>query len=220
MKKYTLTLCLFIITISLSAQSFEGYVIYKMEMNNPFPGAISEEQFQEMLKQQFGEKGFGIQKIYYKGNRYFTELDAGTQTGFQLYDPAEKLLYSWQAESDTAVTVITTKYIDKVKEVSDSDEEAKILDIDCKAKLMKTSFGEMKIWYNNDFLKMEPNLYEDHVYGNFSVMLEVAGSLPLKIEMTGMAPVVLTIMEYKAEPVSDDLFKLPDFKVVIANPVN
>jgi hypothetical protein len=205
----------------LSAQNFEGWISYKMEMPNPFPEQISEEQFQQILKEQFGERGFAVSKIYYKGKNYMSELDMGKETGFQLYVPESKLLYSWQAESDTVTTVDTQRKMDGLKEVTLTDETETILGIECKMAIVKSNLGETKVWYNEDYLKMDAALYEGHVYGDWEAILEIANCIPLKIETKGLGVTfTLTATEYKAESVEGAKFILPEFKTVLANPMN
>ena len=172
------------------------------------------------MKEQFGEKGYGVQKIYYKGNRYFTEYSLGNEEGYQLYHPEDGLLYAWQAGSDSATTVNSKKYMDAAQGVSDADDTATILGIECKTMVVKGTFGESKYWYNSDYFKMDASLYEGHVYGNWEAVLNKIGSLPIKIEMKGMAPAVLTMMDYKEEAVPDSKFELPNFKTITANPMN
>lgn len=212
---------LFFCSTYLSAQDFEGWISYKMEMPNPFPEQISEEQFQQILKEQFGERGYAVSKIYYKDQNYMSELDMGKETGFQLYVPESKLLYSWQAESDTVTTVDTQRKMDALKEVTLTDETETILGIDCKMAIVKSNLGETKVWYNKDHLKMDAALYRGHVYGDWEAILEIANCIPLKIETKSLGGTfILTAMEYNAENVEAAKFTLPSFKTVLANPMN
>lgn len=100
MTKYftqTLLLALFLCISSISfAQHFEGWVMYKTVAINPNPEVVSEADWNAMLKEQFGEKGYMQSKYYYKGNNYMAEIEAGEMKGFQTYNPKDGLLYSWQ----------------------------------------------------------------------------------------------------------------------------
>jgi hypothetical protein len=219
--KSVFTILLILFCALSFAQNFEGSITYKMEMLNPNSALIPDSSFQEIIKQQFGERGYMIQTYYYKGKNYISELDAGMQSGFQCYNPKDKLLYSWQVNNDTAITVDSRKYMDEVIEIMSSNETETILNIPCKVLILKSKMGSMKVWYNSEHFKTDPKLYKGHKYGHWEAMLNEIKCLPIKVEQTGfMTHVVQTATEYKETVVAEDKFKLPKFKVVITNPVN
>lgn len=202
-------------------QSFEGSITYKLEVLNPNPKMIADSSWKEMLVSQFGERGYMIQKYFYKKDKYISEIDAGMQNGYQAYNPKTKLLYSWQANSDTVVTINTKDYMDNLLEISDYDVLDTILGIPCKAIVIKSAFGEMKLWYNSDYFKMDPSLYKGHKYGHWDQILTKIGCLPLKMEQKGfMSNIVQTVMEFEEAPIDDAKFAIPKFKKTIKNPVN
>lgn len=215
-----ITFCLLFFISVTQAQNFEGYVTYKIEMKNPYPDKITDEQFKEMLKGQFGEQGYGTQTTYYKGNQYATAMTMGSESGFQTYNPEDGLLYAWQEGTKDAVTVNSKKYMDQVQSVTETNETATIMGIACKQIVIKSAFGETKVWYNSDYFKMDAALYKGHVYGHWEAILTKTGCLPVKIEMGGMAPAILTLMDHKEETVPDSKFTLPEFDTVTANPMN
>ncbi|RZK12247.1 MAG: hypothetical protein EOO46_03850 [Flavobacterium sp.] len=211
-----------ILTCSLSfGQNFEGWIHYKLEALNPNPEMIPDSTWQQGIRQQFGEKGYIVQKYFYKKDRYLSQMEIGTQKGFQAFNPKDKLLYSWEMNSDTAVTIDSRIYIDTFKEIIESDKTATILGIPCKSIIVKSTMGEMTLWYNSDYFKMDATLFKGHKYGHWYEILKKIGCLPLKMEQKGfMSHTVQTIMEYKAEPLDDTLFAIPKFKELIKNPVN
>lgn len=210
-----------LISITTRAQSFEGSITYKVEAHNPMPDMLTEEQWQELIKEQFGERGYMIQKYYYKQDKYLSAIDAGAQHGFQAYNPNDKLLYSWQANSDTATTVDSRKYLDEFVSITANDTVATIMNIPCQSITVKSKMGSMTVYYNSDYLKMDTDLYKGHVYGHWEQILKHTGCLPLKIESNGfMSKIVQTATEFKQESISDDRFAIPKFKTVIANPAN
>ncbi len=202
-------------------QNFEGSITYKLETQNPNPEMISEEDFQKMLKETFGERGYIVQNYFYKGSNYISEMDVGKEVGFMAYNSEDGLLYSWQKDAETAVTLDSKKFMDEFVEILESEETETILDILCSSIIVKSKFGEMKIWYNKDQFKMDPKLYEEHKYGHWNEILKRIECLPLKIEQKGlMGQLTQTAIEFKAEAVEDSKFAIPKFKEVTANPMN
>lgn len=216
-----LAAALSLISITTYAQNFEGTITYKVEAYNPMPDMVTEEQWQELIKEQFGQRGYMIQKYSYKQDKYLSSIDAGMHHGFQAYNPKDKLLYSWQANSDTATTVNSKKYLDEFVSITPKDTVATIMNISCQAIIVKSKMGSMTVYYNSDYLKMDANLYKGHLYGHWEQILKHTGCLPLKVETQGfMTKIVQTATEFKQESISDDRFTIPKFKTVIANPVN
>jgi hypothetical protein len=226
MKKQTFVKSLLItLLVATSATSFgqifEGWITYKMEMGSPNTAMFPDSVWQQMLEEQLGERGYGLQKCYYKKDKYRTEIDAGKDQGIQIFNPKNHLLYSWELDGDTATTIDTRKYVDKFKEFLASDLTDTIMGIPCKSIILKSSMGKMTVWYNSDYLKIAPATYKNHEYGHWAKILEKTGCLPLKIEQNVfMIKMTQTAIEYKETPLNDKLFELPKFKKVLANPIN
>jgi hypothetical protein len=199
-------------------QTFEGYITYKMEVLNPNPEIIPDVAWQKGIKEQLGESGYMLQKYFYKKDKYISEIQAGNENGYQLYNVADKLLYSWQLNSETAMTVDSRVFADDFKEIIENEKSETIMGIVCKSIIVKSKMGEMTIWYNKDYLKIDSHLFEEHKYGHWNYILNKIGCLPLKMEQKGlMSHIVQTAINYKDEVVDDKKFLLPKFKEVIAN---
>ncbi len=224
MRKITGFILCFILVGSTSlliGQSFEGSITYKLTAQNPNPEMISDEMWQESIKSQFGERGYMLQKYYYKNDKYISEIEAGGQLGYQAYNPTDGLLYSWAKDSKEAVTVDSKKYLDELDEIIQQEETKEILGITCKSLLIKSSFGSLTIWYNPDYLKMDPSLYKGHKYGHFIQILEEIGCLPLMmVQESAMANFTIEAIEYKEETVNAAKFTIPEFESITANPIN
>jgi hypothetical protein len=202
-------------------QTFEGWLTYKMEALNPNPKMIPDSTWQKGIKEQFGERGHIVQKYYYKKDKYISEIDAGKQTGFQAYNVKDKLLYSWQINSDTAITVDSRKSMDELVEIIDNEAVDTILGIPCKSITVKSKMGQMTLWYNSNYFKMDASMYKGHKYGHWGQILKKTACLPLRMEQKGfMAYIVQTAIDYKEEPISDNQFIIPKFKTIIENPIN
>lgn len=215
------TFALLLINLSLFGQSFEGSISYKVVALNPNPEMITDSMWQEGLKEQFGEKGYMLQKTFYKAGNYMSEIAAGEENGFQTYNPENGLIYSWQSGAEVAVTVDSKKSMDEFVEVISSDETETILGIICNSVTLKSKLGEMTLWYNKDHLKMDPSFYKDHLYGHLKQTVNEIECIPLKIVQKGfMGHISMTAMEFEKLEVSDDKFKIPEFKETSASPMN
>ncbi|WP_124980489.1 hypothetical protein [Nonlabens xiamenensis] len=192
-----------------------------MEVLNPNPEMIPDSTWEEGIKSQFGEKGYMVQKYFYKRGNYIAEIEAGESKGFQAYNSEDGLLYSWQDKSDTAITLNSKKYLDELIEIIDSEETDTILGIPCRSVIVKSKMGKMTLFYNSDYLKMDSKFYEGHKYGHWEQILKKIGGLPLKMEQKGlMTHVVQTAIEFEEISIDDKKFEIPTFKEVIENPMN
>ncbi|PWL32073.1 MAG: hypothetical protein DCO95_02515 [Roseivirga sp. XM-24bin3] len=204
-----------------NAQTFQGTIDYKIEMMNPNPEIISDSLWQASLKESLGERGYIIQKYFYSGENYASEISAGKENGFQVFNPKDKLIYSWQADSDTATTLDSRKSFDSFIEMAENEDTEDIMGIQCKSITIKTKFGTTQIWYNNDYLKVDPKSYQGHIYGQYSYITERIKCHPLKTEMTGIGGhIISTVIDFEAVEIDSEKFKIPDFKFTIPNPIN
>lgn len=226
MNKQSITQLLFFFSLTFivsitNAQSFEGWITYKMEAENPMPTLIPDSTWQRSIKEQFGERGYIIQKYYYKNDNYISEIDAGKETGYQAYNIKDKLIYSWQINSDTALTIDSRKNKDELIGIIESSAVDTILGISCKSILVKSKMGEMTLWYNSDYFKMDATLFKGHQYGHWQQILDKIKCLPLKMEQKGyLTQIVQIATDYKEEPIKDSQFEIPKFKSIIENPYN
>ncbi|WP_420387074.1 hypothetical protein [Roseivirga sp.] len=203
------------------AQNFQGTVQYKIEMMNPNPQMISDSLWQATLKQTLGERGYMVQKYYYHGENYASDIIAGGQSGYQVFNPKDKLIYSWQIGSDTVTTINSRKSIDSFIEFIENNDTEVILGIPCKSLTVKTKFGTTQIWYNSNYLKVDPKSYEGHIYGQYSYITERIKCHPLKTEMKSFAGhIISTVVALEEGEVDPEKFNIPEFKVVMANPIN
>lgn len=202
-------------------QTFEGWITYKAEILNPNPKIIPDSAWQKGIKETLGEKGYMLQKYYYKQDRYVSEIETGREKGYQAFSPKDKLLYAWKPNSDTAITVTSKKSMDEFVDFIESKETETIMGIPCRSLIVKSKMGQMKIWYNSSYFKMNADLYKGHAYGHWEQILKRTGCLPLKIEQKSlMAHMIQTAIEYKETTIDDKQFEIPKFKTVIANPIN
>jgi len=216
--------CIILIFISLqplNAQEFEGWIKYKTEAKNPHPEKVSNAAWMQGIKKQFGEKGYILQKYFYKEGNYLSEIETDDQKGYQLFSESDKYIYSWQEGSSNASKVNSKKYGDKIVDVVYREEIEEIIGIPCKSIYLKTKEGGMTLWYNDEYFKMDHKLFKGHDYGLWNKILKNINCLPLKIETKGMMiHLVQTAISYKEETLDCEIFKIPTFENVIENPSN
>jgi hypothetical protein len=202
-------------TVNCFGQYFEGTITYKLEALNPNPQMIPDSTWREGIKQRFGDTGHMIQKYFYKEGKYISEITAGTEQGYQAFNPKDGILYSWQQGSDTAVTIDAKQHLDALVNITDGEKTEVVLGIPCKTIVLESKAGQMTIWYNSEHFKMDPTLFRGHKYGHWEQILRKTRCLPLKIEQKGfMTHIVQTAISFEETLLDDELFDIPKFKIL------
>lgn len=93
MKKSFITFCFLLICCALSAQSFEGTIVYRNIFKSKVP-SVTDQQFTDMLG--------SVQTYHIKGGDYRSDLN-GTLMQWQLYVNADNKLYNKMANSEAAL---------------------------------------------------------------------------------------------------------------------
>lgn len=221
MNRYLFSIIFSFSLIVAKTQTFEGWILFHMEMQNPNPEFVSDSLWQATLMEQTGGLGYLPQKYFYKGENYISEIQYNTTLGYQAYNPDDGLLYSWKDQSDTAITVDSKKFIDEFISFEMIDEPETILGIPCQAAILKSKMGESKIWFNKDYFKLDPTTFQEHVYGHWNAIVREIQCLPLKYETHSfMVHTVQTAQKYEEVRVDVSKFEIPEFKTIIENPMN
>ncbi len=122
---------------------------------------LSQDEWDEGLKEVVGDQGFIRQKNHYKANQFAAEINTGLEMGMDVYNPVDSLHYAWQLNSKEALSKDhQAESMIKVTEIIDLDTTAIINNISCKAINIKLTFGEALVWYNSDVLKMNSDFYK------------------------------------------------------------
>lgn len=205
-----------IFSANFYGQNFEGSITYKMELINPNPEIIPQKTWDMQMKSILGDKGYMVQKYFYKKNNYISEIITAKEEGYLLYNPKNKLLYAWQKGTNQAVVSKSTDNADEIIKIERLKGKETILNIECNIALITSKAGTMKIWYNNEYFKMSQSLYSGHKYGHWETILREFGCIPLKIEQKGyMSHGIQTVISFKKEKIDNSKFKLPNFEKII-----
>lgn len=211
-----IVLFLFIICINFSfGQSFEGQITYKTTVENPNPELVSDSIFKEkILKPVFGERGYMLQKYFYKGNRFMSEISTGLEDGFEVYDPEQNKTYAWKTGSKEVVVRKTDKHseMDAFVEFINTKEIDTILNIPCKKVLLKSKMGTTELWFNEDYLKVNYEDYSDYKLEHKNIIFQTYGCLPFRAKTLNFT---IEIVEFNEESVSEDQFVIPEFDTII-----
>lgn len=196
---------------SCTSKSFEGQVTYKHTIE---AGDIdkygSNESIESFKKKLFGEDGYRIEKVYYKGNRFISEFSQDSLNYKKLYKPENKKLYVWEESSGVYVDQKTNflSFPDEFVEFVSSEETKTIHNIQCRKMLLKTKTGETEIWYNENYLKINPEDYSAYKLDYLNLIYQKTGCLPFKITT---ADYTIEVVDFKSMKVSDEKFELPEF---------
>ena len=214
-------LVLFALTFNVFSQTFEGSITYKLETLNPNPDMIPDSIWNEKMKELFGEDGFSVQKYFYKENYYMSEFESNGQMSNQIFDPSNHLLYNFEQGSSAAMTIDTRKFIDQFENIIELEETIEVLGIECRGIVVNSSMSKMTLWFNSDYLKMDPSYYQEHIYGHWKYIIDHTSCLPLMVETKGMMThVIQTAMDFEEVDIPESRFDIPKFSEVTASPVN
>ena len=195
--------------------TFEGYVIYKNEIQNPNPKIMSDSIYKEKLKLAFGGKTYLLQKYFYKGSNYKSEMTMGNIITQQLYSPSDFKLYTWMSNKDDATYLSTKESEDTIKEIKKIEGEEEILGIKCKKLSIVGTKSTVTYWYNSKYYMLRYEDYKTHQYGFWNEYLKQTGAMPLKFEYkTTNAHIITTATEVKNIKLKDSEFTLPKFKSI------
>jgi len=98
---------------------------------------------------------------------------------------------------DTFIEFIDTKEIDT------------ILGIPCKKIFIKSKMGTGELWYNSNYLKVNPEDYSEFKLDHKNLILKTYGCLPFRLRIGKLNTEVI---DFKSEEVAIEKFNLPDFE--------
>jgi hypothetical protein len=217
MKKILFNVFCFVVVFGsvVSAQSFEGVIVYQTKLYNPDTQNISDSVWNSSILEELGLDGSMKQTYYYKKSNYLIEIETKKTSGYQLFVPRRSMIYSWERNSDTAVAVNAAKSIDIVREVKELEGTETIAGVLCRKLLITTNFGEIIVWYNPDYLVTDPFLFREHHYNQWETILSHTRAIPFRIEQkNGMLHAVQTLVSFESKAINDSKFNLPEFTYI------
>lgn len=195
-----ITLLFFLTILFEGGLFFEGKITYQNTYKSKIPNATSE-QFTAMMG--------STQEYFIEGGKY-KSVTNGSLSQWQLYVPSENRLYTKMSTSDTLLWTDGNSNPDEAVKYEIQKSAVEILGYKCDALVVQTKTGTITYYYNKK-IKIDPELYKNHQYGNWAFLTGKSKSLPLKIEMeTPQFTLVSEAVEIKEIELDSEFFDLPD----------
>ena len=208
MRIFSFLLMMGFTSLSLSAQNFEGEIVYQNVYQSKIAG-LSDEKFTTLM---------GTEQDYFiKGANYKSVMN-GTLAQWQLYVPGENKLYTKMSNSDSAFWDDAAINPDSVISFSLNKAAVKILGYTCDELILNCKSGTQK-YYFNTALGIDPAKYVKHKYGNWYDYVLNSKSVPLKMEIDNAQFVMVSVaVEIKPSTLDNSIFQLPPGIQTFKNP--
>ena len=199
MKIAPLFVILFIFTVTVCAQHFEGKIIYQNKYKSKI-AAVSDEQLTGMMGSR--------QEYFIKGGNYKSVTD-GTYLQWQIYVNRDNRLYNKFSNSDSILSNDGATAGEPVMEVLQRKDVTEILGYKCDELILKRK-NQTSTYYFNQSMSVDATLYSKHLFGGWHEYLKLARALPLKgIIDTPQFTLTTTAIEVIPLKIEDKEFILP-----------
>jgi hypothetical protein len=199
MKKIILTLSLAVTCLIVSAQSFEGKIVYSNTIKSKIPN-VSDTQFTTMMG--------NIQSYYLKRGNYKSEMN-GSLMQWQLYINADNKLYSKMSNSEA---VLWNDGGVNTDEVISSELHKAVIDIlgyKCDELVLTCKSGVQKYYFSSK-MPVDSKLFVNHQFGNWYTVLSKTNAIPLKMTVDNAQFYIESIAtEIKQDKLDATMFTLP-----------
>lgn len=197
--KLTILILLIAIATPLFAQDFEGKVIYSNIYTSKVPN-IPNEQFNAMMG--------STQEYIIKEGNYKSTMN-GTFVQWQLYIHKDNKLYNKIATTTSILWNDATISTDEVLKAEVNKNVIEVLGRRCDELILTCKSGVQKYYYSTD-LKVNPNLFENHKFGNWNEIMARTNALPLRIVMeTQQFGLECNAVDIQPMKLDNKLFELP-----------
>jgi hypothetical protein len=220
MKQFITTLFIFTSGL-LFGQSFEGTVVYKTD----FAFHLSEQMMkmgvtEKMMKEKMNESGTLTDsvKTSYKQGDYITYTNFTPQS-WSIYKQKTNKIYSFQDGDASDICTVTDVSSDLEFQltgikptVTKLDTIAEVNGIKCEIVRITWKTGTYDYYYNSSMLRMNPALFENHLYDGWAGFLKISNALPVKIVKStkGISTVTFTLMRFSTETIEPKLLEIPE----------
>lgn len=185
-------------SVVISAQNFEGLIIYKNEYKTKNANNNS-------LNVAMGTK----QEYYIKGNNYCS-LFNGSYMKKQIYKGIHNKLYNITNNEDVIYYNDCQANTDSVLAHQIILNKDTILGIPCNLLILRCKSSVTFYYFNSNYLKIEADIFKEHHFGNWYFALSLTHSIPLKtIYKNNMFEMTSTIEKFENILLEDVLFALP-----------
>jgi len=215
MYRLLILLTLFFTTFS-SGQSFEGKLTYKVEFNIKMKG-ISEKDMIEHMKKS-GEY-YDTIVINIKNGNYEKLLNSINSKRI-VYKKDTNKIYTFDKGFEyvliaDAKNYSSTKMEFEKPKIIQNDSITTIMDKKCKSVTLDwNGLGKETYFYNQEFLKIDPEFFKSHNYEYLNEILTLTKSYPTQINksLNKMLEIKMILVNYSKENISDLVFEIPKLK--------
>ena len=203
--KTTKLLVLFtLVAFYSNGQIFEGKIMYQNSYKSKMAN-FTDQQFSSMMGT--------IQEYLIKDGNYKSQTN-GTFLQWQIYINKDNKLYNKMSNSPTILWNDGATNPDEVLKAELNKNVITILEHQCDELILTCKSGIQKYYFSSK-LKVDPKLYENHKFGNWSEYISRSNSLPLKMVIDSPQFTWECIaIEIKPMKLEDKEFQLPaDSKV-------
>ena len=213
---------LFILLVSIStlsnAQNFEGVLTYKIDIE------VSEKMKEMGMTKEIVIQTMKDSKTYfeniaytYKNDSYCIDIkDVGTKS---IYNAKDNKIYTIQKKEDIIVATDTSIDLEqtmtgKYPEIKEEKEETLIFKKPCRKISVIWGMGTYEYYYSSNFLKIDAELYKNHIYDGWYDFLKLSSALPVRIVKRQMGlTITLTLVSINEDKIHDRIFELPKMKL-------
>lgn len=191
-----------VLSASVSAQTFEGEIVYKTTYKSKVAN-LTDAQLTSMMGSSL--------EYFIKGDKYLSRTN-GTYFQWQLYVPTDNKIYNKLSTSERATQVDASEVTDEIVKIAVKKGVAEVLGhkVD---EIVITCKNSVETYLVSSRLAVDPKLFAKHRYGNWYDLLSTGKALPLKWTLDGPQFSLQTVAtQIKEGKLDDKLFKLPEEK--------
>ena len=218
MRKITSILLLLISTI-VFGQNFEGTLKYSVDIELSDKMKEMGLTKEILMKKLESDNSFSKEINYsFKNNNYLIETSNGSTSSKYLGD--ENTIYTRENNDDLMVAIDASidtenQMFGTLPKIENIETDVIILGKKCHKVVVTWKAGVYEYYYNSNFLKMDANLYKNHIYDMWFEFLKTSNSLPLRIvkKTGGMMTIIMNLTSVNESKINDSKFKLPKMKL-------
>lgn len=170
MKGILLLTLVLTLSVSISAQDFEGKILYKNFYTSKISG-VSDQQLSDMLG--------STQDYIIKEGDYKSTIN-GQMLQWMIFLSRENKIYIKMGNSDDIYWNDASINKDQVISAQINQSAIEILGYKCDELVLTCKTGVQKYYFNSK-IHVNPKLFEKHAYGNWYEVIRRTSSLPLKM---------------------------------------
>jgi hypothetical protein len=199
MKKSLIIILSVLYSLNISAQNFEGKIVYVNVIKSKNP-SITDQQLIMMIGK--------TEEYYIKAGNYKSVND-GTLLQWQLYINADNKLYNKTSRSESILYNDCSEINDSIYKSALNKNVIEVLGYKCDELVLTCASGVQKYYFNSKF-SVDPALFAKHKFGNWYDYLLKAKAVPLKsITQNQQFIMETTATSITRLKLGNNLFQLP-----------